>query len=244
MNLRSIKVISLDRSEVRRNQFIEMNEGLDYEFISAIDGSVLDKKTIEDNNLFGPGLNYTAGARGCALSHLNLWDLAIAEDQVLTIAEDDAIFREDFFEKADEVISLLPNEWDIVFWGWNFDSILSVDLLPDTSKAVMVFDQAMLRNSIPNFRKIKTHCLPMRLDKCLGTPAYSISPIGAKKFKSMCFPLSPFTLEFPQLKGKLPNTGIDFAMNRIYSSTNSFVCLPPLVVTKNEHNISTVQTSS
>ncbi len=242
--MRPIKVISLDRSEARRNEFIEMNEGLNYEFISAIDGSTLDKKIIEDTNLFGLGLNYTSGAKGCALSHLNLWELAIAENQVLTIAEDDAIFREDFFEMANEVISLLSDGWDIIFWGWNFDSILSVDLLPNISKAVMVFDQAMLRNSIPNFRKIKTRCLPIRLDKCLGTPAYSISPAGAKKFKSMCFPLSPFTLEFPRLNGKLPNTGIDFAMNRIYSSTNSFVCLPPLAVTKNEHNISTVQSSS
>ena len=236
-----IKVISLDKSEARRNAFNEINDGLSYEFISAIDGSLLNEKIVADTKLFGLGLNYTSGALGCALSHLSLWELATADNRALTIAEDDAIFREDFFEKGNEVISLLPKDWDIIFWGWNFDSIFSIEIMPNISNAVMVFDQSKLRNSIPSFKKLKTHCLPMRLDKCFGTPAYSISPVGAKKFKEMCFPLSAFSIYYPLLKRSLPNTGIDSAMNRIYSSTNSFVCFPPLAVTKNEHHISTVQ---
>jgi len=239
--LQPIKVISLDKSEARRNKFIQINYGLSYEFISAVDGASLDKHTIYDGKAFESGLDYTAGALGCALSHLSLWELAITDNKVLTIAEDDAVFRDDFHEKANDLISLLPKDWDIIFWGWNFDSILSVELMPNISKAVMVFDQTTMRNSIENFKKLKTNSLVMRLDKCFGTPAYSISPIGAKKFKEMCFPLSTFTLYFPLLNRRLPNTGIDIAMNKVYSSTNSFVCLPPLVVTKNEHAISTIR---
>lgn len=50
-----------------------------------------------------------------------------------------------------------------------------------------------------------------------------------------------FELFFPVLNRKIPNTGIDVAMNKIYSATNSYVSFPPLVVTKNEHESSTIQ---
>ncbi len=159
----------------------------------------------------------------------------------MTIAEDDAVFREDFHEKSQELIQTLPSNWDIILWGWNFDSILSLKEMPNISPSVMLFNQEQLRNSIPTFKKMGSPSYPLRLDKCFGTIAYSISLDGANKFKQMCFPLIPFDLHFPLLNRKLSNNGIDIAMNKIYSETHSFVSFPPLVVTKNIHEISTVQ---
>jgi glycosyl transferase, family 25 len=237
-----VKVISLDRSEARRTTFMQMNRGLRYEFVSAVDGSSLDAQVIADRTLFGEGLDYSAGARGCALSHRALWELASSEHRVLTIAEDDAVFRDDFGEKAPELIARLPPGWDIILWAWNFDSILSVQMLPGVSQSVMLCDQAGLRHSIQAFKNLQTPSVPLRLGKCFGTPAYSISPGGARKFRAMCFPLRAFTMEYPLLNRALPNTGIDSAMNKIYSLTDSFVCFPPLAATKNETEISTVQT--
>jgi len=236
-----IKVISLDKSEARRNIFNTMNGGLNYEFISAVDGSLLDEKTTKDSKLFETGLNYSAGAMGNALSHLRLWESAIADNRALTVAEDDVIFRDDFPEKSDSIISLLPEDWDIIVWGWNFDDVLCIEFMPDISKAVMIFNQSALRNSILSFKELKTSSIPMRLDKCLGTPAYSISPIGAKKFKGLCFPLSPFTLQFPLINRPANNLALDCMMNKIYPLTESYVCFPPLAVTKNETETSTVQ---
>jgi GR25 family glycosyltransferase involved in LPS biosynthesis len=236
-----VKVINLVRSEDRRNAFIEINQGLDYEFIPAIDGLSVDKQTLIDQKLFESRLQYTPGAIGCALSHLHLWEWAIAENQAITIAEDDAIFREDFSEKADLVISQLPADWDFILWGWNFDALLTVDFLPNVSRTFMGFDQYELRKSIDYFKKLTTPSIPLRLNQSFGIPAYSISPAGAQKFKAMCFPLSVFEVFYRFLDKSLPNSGIDNAMSRIYSSTQSFVCFPPLVVTKNEQNISTVQ---
>jgi len=43
------------------------------------------------------------------------------------------------------------------------------------------------------------------------------------------------------LKHKIRTTGSDMAMVRQYSSTKSFVSFPPLVITKNENHISTIQ---
>jgi hypothetical protein len=39
----------------------------------------------------------------------------------------------------------------------------------------------------------------------------------------------------------MSNFGLDVALNGISSEVNSFVSFPPLVVTANDHSISTVQ---
>ena len=69
-------------------------------------------------DLFEPGLRYNAGAIGCAMSHLMLWQEAADTNQALTIVEDDAILRHDFHDQAARAIERLPADWDIVVWAW------------------------------------------------------------------------------------------------------------------------------
>lgn len=240
-NINSVKVISLKKHEDRRRLFIEHNSHLTYDFIDAIDGSVLSVDLLSNKNLFSNDVVYTLGAKGCALSHLACWNLAIKENSVVTVAEDDAIFREDFHAASKKVLSLLPDQWDIILWGWNFDSILSFNEMPSVSPAIVHFNQSNLRISISNFKKMIGANFPLRLDKCFGTVAYSISPKGAELFKKECFPLSHFLMHFPSVKQIVRNDGIDIAMNRIYSNAQSYVCFPPLVITKNMKEESTIR---
>lgn len=237
-----IQVISLERSLARRNEFVNINVGLNYEFVNGVDGKLLSAEDIESNQYFINPLQFPSlGAYGVALSHLKLWELAINKNTVLTIAEDDAVFRADFHSKSIEVMNQLPADWDIILWGWNFDSILSVAAMPHISPSVVLFNQEEMRNNVNTFRSDKGQPYPFRLDKCFGIPAYTISPKGAGVFKSMCFPMKHFELFFPVLNRKIPNCGIDVAMNKIYGTTNSYVSFPPLVITKNEHESSTIQ---
>jgi glycosyl transferase family 25 len=234
-----IKVISLKSSLDRRKIFKEKNEHLSFEFFDAVDGKFA-KDNSEMIHLLDKNLPYTDGAIGCALSHYQLWSLCIEKNEILTIAEDDAIFRYDFIEKKSQVIQAIK-DWDIILWGWNFDSILALNALPQISPSVMVFDQHMLRSSVDKFQNSIEPSYPLRLDKCFGTPCYSISPEGAKKLISLCFPLQNFNLFFPLLNRSLPNNGIDIALNRVYAETQAYVSFPPLVVTENDHTASTVQ---
>lgn len=236
-----IKVISLKRSIDRRNSFIKNNANLNFEFFDAIDGLSLDLNKIKELDLFSSDLVYTKGAYGCALSHLYLWEETIKNNKPLTIVEDDAIFRNDFDNMKNKIISQMDDNWDIILWGWNFDSILSLNIMPDVSPVVALFEQNKLINSIEQFKIAKNTPNLIKLDKAFGLPAYTISPSGAKKFKELCFPLTKFSLFFPILDRTLSNNGIDIATNAIYSKTNSFVSLPPLVVTKNDKSISTIQ---
>ncbi|HUB14984.1 MAG TPA: glycosyltransferase family 25 protein [Acetobacteraceae bacterium] len=229
----AIQVVSLRRTPERRQDFISLNPGFDFDFFDAVDGSTVDQAHFFDSGLAERGLRYSAGAIGCALSHLALWERAATEQVVLTIVEDDAVLRGDFEAKTQDVIARLPSDWDLIMWGWNFDSVLSINAMPGISPVVISCDQESLRRSIDTFRltRLEPHIFP--LDKCFGTCAYSISPAGSKKFKANCFPLRNAGVWFPLLNRVRPNDGIDIAMNRIYPVTNSFVSFPPMAITPN-----------
>lgn len=227
-----IQVVSLLRTPARRERFAALNAGIDYAFFDAVDG-----RTVEPGAFFGPlaepGVPYTPGAIGCALSHLALWERSIREQSVLTIVEDDTILRSDFAAKSSEVIAGLPADWDLIMWGWNFDALLSINLMPGVSPAVLLCDQDSLRRSIATFRSVPLEVRPYRLDRSFGTCGYSISPTGSAKFKTGCFPIKNEPVHFPQFVQPMPSNGIDIAMNRLYPLTNSYVCVPPLVITPN-----------
>lgn len=236
-----MKVISLKTSIARRIAFEEANGHLDFEIFPAVDGRRLPDSVVRDPGLFEPGLDYSPGAMGAALSHLSLWETAAAGDAAVTIAEDDAVFRHDFEIRSAEALGRLSPDWDIVLWGWNFDSILAVDVLGSVSPVVCAFDQDRMRQSIPAFQAQTSETSLLRLGMCFGLPAYSVSPGGARKLIARCFPLRRLSVDVPVLGFSIPNKGVDIAMSACYPSLNAFAAFPPLVVTKNEHEISTIQ---
>lgn len=237
-----IQVISLGTASDRRKEFARNNPHLSYAFVDAIDGRMQSEASIRATGLFGERLPFSPGACGCAMSHLKLWETAISTEQVVTVAEDDAIFRLDFEERSRQLLGELPENWDFVLWGWNFDSFLSLRVLPGISPAVVFFNQDQLRKATAEFQQLRDRTTPMRLEHVFGIPAYSISPRGARKFKSRCFPVPARDLDLPLFGKRLPNTGIDITMNFVYRESEAFCCFPPLVVSKNDHASSSIQT--
>lgn len=237
-----IQVISLGTASDRRREFARNNPHLSYAFVDATDGRRLDEASIRASGLFEEHLRFSPGAYGCAISHLSLWERAVRDDRVVTVAEDDAIFRFDFEARSRQLLEELPEEWDFVLWGWNFDSFLSLRVLPGISPAVVFFNQDQLRKATAEFQQLSDRTAPMRLEHVFGIPAYSISPRGARKFKSRCFPVPARDLDLPLFGKRLPNTGIDITMNLVYRESQAFCCFPPLVVSKNDHASSSIQT--
>jgi GR25 family glycosyltransferase involved in LPS biosynthesis len=233
-----LKVISLERSAERRAEFRRRNAHLDFEFVRAVDAMALPKSAIASTGLFEPGLAYSIGAHGAALSHYCLWNEAISSGRALTVAEDDAIFRLDFAKTHDALLASL-GDWDIVLWGWNLDSILAMQGMPGMT-AAMYFDTVQVLERIEDFQSFSGRPGLFRLDKCFGLPAYSISPAGAARLKARCFPLTRFSINIPLL-GDFPNNGIDVATNRAYPAVNAFVSFPPLAITRNDQAITTIQ---
>ncbi len=238
-----VRFLNLDRSKDRLAAFLEVNGHLtDPVRVAAVDGAGYSRHDLQAvHALSGEMPGYTDGAIGCALSHLGEWELASRAESPITLAEDDAILHHQFEPLAEAVLASLPPDWDILQWGWNFDSILAFDLMPGVSPCVGVFDQAGLRANTARFQSLPLKPTTYRLQRSLGTVCQSISPRGAAKLLQHCLPIRPMEAFYPVLNRVLPNTGIDSMMNELYPRINAYVCLPPLAITRNEHAHSTVQ---
>ncbi len=238
-----VRFLNLDCSKDRLAAFLRVNRHLTNPIrVPAVDGAAYSRTDLQAvHALSGEMPGYTAGAIGCALSHLGEWELTANSRTPLTLAEDDAILHQDFEAKAEAILASLPANWDIVQWGWNFDSILAFDLLPGVSPCVGIFDQASLRANTTAFQKLSLNPVAYRLQRSLGTLCQSVSPRGAAKLLEHCLPIRPMDAFYPVLNRVLPNTGIDSMMNELYPRINAYVCLPPLAITCNEHAHSTVQ---
>ena len=99
----NIKVINLKKREDRKQSMLEQFEReniTNYEFMEAVDGSVLTESE-ELRLLFeGNNFNYRRGVIGCALSHLQIWNnlLNDAENEYYVVLEDDLELSTNFKE--------------------------------------------------------------------------------------------------------------------------------------------------
>ncbi len=236
-----IHVVSLARTPDRWRAFQADNPGLEVERFAAVDGRALDLAELAAAGLVLPGLDYTPGAFGCALSHAALWRLCVESGAPLTVCEDDAVLRPDFAERAAETAAQADGA-ELILWGWNFDSVLAGRLFDDTPFA-MGFDQGRMRADLDGFRRDPTRPTLLRLQRALGTPCYTVTPAGAQALLARCFPLRPQTVFIPLLGRELANTGVDIAMNAAYPDMAAYAAFPPLALTRNEVAASTVEPS-
>jgi GR25 family glycosyltransferase involved in LPS biosynthesis len=223
--------------------FETLNSHLNLKFLRfpAVDGTDLERGPLVDRGIITADLGYSDGALGCALSHLALWDLAIAQNQSLTVCEDDAIFNRGFEVAAESLVKTLPSDWHMILWGWNFDSVLLFDMIPGVSPCLGVFNQHRMRMGIEAYQSARLTPQPYRLVRAFGTVGYTVSPVGARAMRNHCLPLRNLEVFFPGLERVLPNSGIDIMLNDAYPRINAYVSFPPLIITRNQHSLSTVQ---
>jgi glycosyl transferase, family 25 len=201
-----VHLINLDRSPERLRTFRYTNSHIDFVRFSAIDAATLGRNAMQ----------------GCAMSHLTLWRHAISAGEPLTICEDDAIFSRFFEDDAEHILATLPPGWDIILWGWNYDTTLHFYMGPSAfpSLCSAQFNEDQLRLTADQFQDSAMGSRAFRLIGAYGTVCYTISPAGAKRLLEHCAALF---------------AAVDIMLNEAYARMNSFVSFPPLVITKNEH---------
>jgi GR25 family glycosyltransferase involved in LPS biosynthesis len=227
-----IFVINLKKSNERRREFDNNNlKFIKYTYHDAIEGDKININEL-DKHIFTKGsINYSNGAIGCALSHLQLWEKCIELNKPIIIMEDDAIVNRDFNKQINNLINnLLPKKWDIIQLNYNFDSILSYNNT-NYETCNCVFNQTKLtKNDIFNFVNSKINTTIAKLNNCFGSSSYIISPMGAKALKQKCFPLNNQILKMPFLN-QIMCTTIDGMMNSAYKDISAYVCVIPFVIT-------------
>lgn len=239
--LDTIWVISLADALERRAAFMKNNPGLNFLFRDAVNGRALVASNEMDRTIFDEGLRYTPGAYGVAASTHQLWTEVAAGEKIVTIAEDDAIFRPDFHAVRADVLQQHAGDIDFVTWGYNFNSVVRVGLFENQVPCHMYFGQDALRTSIAAFHTDRCQVTLPRLLEFYGIFAYSISPCGARELLKRCFPLTDDQHYSPGLNKLMPNLGIDIVMNRHFGDLRCFMAYPPLAITPNQYETSSVQ---
>ena len=107
-----IYCINLDSRPDRYNEclreFKKLN--IDVQRVSGINGKLY----------FRPGLNLSAGAYGLLLTNIRIIEDAIMnEHKNILVLEDDVKFIDIFYKIFNEKITLLPNDWDLLYLGGN-----------------------------------------------------------------------------------------------------------------------------
>ena len=238
-------VLSLERTPERYKAFLESNRfHQTIELSPAVDGRGLILEDLQSSGLIDGYLPFSSGAIGNALSHRKLWEVAVSQNVPVTVCEDDANLHRHFSEVSEKILAQLDRNWDVVLWGWNFDSIFLANPYPNLSTILMQFNQNEMRANKSVYLNAPVAPTLLRLCAVFGSVCYSISPKGARKFLDYCFPLRQFTLSVPEINFNMHVGALDAVMCSFYRQALCFVCFPPLAVTDNDHAISTVQTQA
>lgn len=225
---RKIFLLNLDRSADRLSRFWDRNSHLEgtVQRVSATDGTALDRDELLRSGYILDDLTYGAGALGCAMSHIRLWERALAENRSITIFEDDVVASSCFVETSNRITDTLPADWDIIQWGYLFNPLFVwVDL--GISKARLHCYGPKL-NSPAEFKDIPTVPTALRLLHCFGTAAYSISPSGARAALEYCLPLRHRYIKFPDAGVTIFDENIDCALCGIYPRMKAYLSVPQL----------------
>jgi len=152
-----IIIISLEKSQDRRDRLKDILKDIDYKIFNAVDGKKeteyiqkLKEKHVIENTL-------NPGQTGCLLSHITLWENFIQKDKEHVLVLEDDIYINSIFKDFIKTHVKFPDDFDIIFLGHCFES------KSDESENVL------------KYKLHKSVC-----PRC--THGYIISKQGAKKF--------------------------------------------------------------
>jgi GR25 family glycosyltransferase involved in LPS biosynthesis len=230
-----ITVISLERTPERIAQFHKVNAHLkEVAVFKAVEGADLSHDNLAGRGLIVPPIRYTPGSLGCMMSHATLWERCASTGEILTISEDDAIFNLDFERRALALLTVLPDDTDIVYWGWNFDAQAAIELIPGMTPLAIGFGKNPLPTEIVPFQNCPTLPTPYRLLRAFGTLCYTVTPNGGRRLRELCLPIRDETWDFPEIRLRIPHVGIDVGIANAMPRIRAFCSLPPLVMSLNE----------
>ncbi|MGP0084667.1 MAG: glycosyltransferase family 25 protein [Steroidobacteraceae bacterium] len=233
-----INVISLERTPERLAEFRQFNGHLKdaIAVFKAVDGATLSLDDVAARGLIEPPIHYTKGAVGSMISHTSLWEHAAKTGEITTICEDDAIFSFDFARRFMELLTALPDDTDIVYWGWNFDALTAIEFIPAMSAWTLGFGRNPQRSEISAFQNCSSNPVPYRLLRAFGIICYTVTPNGAQRLRQLCLPVRGDTWDFPEIRLRMPNVNMDVAICNALPRIKGFCSVRPLVMSLNERH--------
>jgi hypothetical protein len=143
------------------------------------------------------------------------------------------MFASDFVATANARLAALPDGWDIVLWGWLFDSTLVYQVLPGQPAFLLHRERTPNADDFAAASQGPASPQLFRLNRACGTMGYTISPQGAARLLAHCTPLRPLRLYAPEVATAWPVGGIDMMMSVFYPQLQAYVSVPPLAMSQN-----------
>src|SRR5262249_40601254 len=138
------------------------------------------------------GTRFSDGALGCAASHRKLWTAATKSNRPTLIMEDDCCLSGNFAAMAERVSHDVPGPWDILYFGYNTNAAITVSVLPNLPGTIRFHDR--VKRSPGWFAGFSdadvANTAAHRVQQIWGLLCYMVSPAGADRLLTHCFPLS------------------------------------------------------
>jgi GR25 family glycosyltransferase involved in LPS biosynthesis len=170
-----------------------------------------------------------------ALSHYGLIEECAKGKDIITIMEDDAVLVQDFDRKAMSLIDSLPDkDFDLIQWGWNWDSYLFV---LDQNNEIQKIDwtDKYLKVEPQNFRDTETQSALKPLILTFGIHCYSLTPRGAQKILDLYPVIQDIWVDSLELTGiTYTSTTIDGVFNAFYPKMKAYISVEPLSYVTND----------
>ncbi len=240
-------VISLARAADKHARFLERNAAtsLRFERFDAVDGRALSRaEAVSTGWIADSAQHYTAGAIGCAASHLALWQRAVQSQTNFLIFEDDVHCRHDIAVKIDGLLTSLK-DWDVILLGYNTDAVLDF-AAPDGSRVSgFMAGESPTPEALEMFAQDSSDVAAARLNNAFGLCAYLVSPRGAAALAGL-FPRDNRSVLISANKPKFGTDTftcmtIDLLTNTLYRQLQAYVPIPPLALALNEKATSTTR---
>jgi GR25 family glycosyltransferase involved in LPS biosynthesis len=182
------------------------------------------------------------GSICCGLAHFEVLQECIRTNEPVSIFEDDAILREDFDEKSTDLINQIEGEWDIIQWGFNWDSIIYFRLMGKEGPVCHAEQMAELEKfDFEKFKKSTDKSQLFPLVSTFGMHAYTVSPVGAKKILEFFPKISNHLVDnFDLLGVRYWCSSVDMVLNSFYNTNNAFISIPPLSYVVNDKTTSAI----
>ena len=221
---------NLDRRPDRQQLFLQNN----------IHAGILTKLKTFDGVALGPdGLKhfgidlanlpyYTVRTAGNFLSHYYAWQLAAVAPEPTTICEDDALLNHDFPCQAQSILASMPDDFDVMLWGWTFKCFMHCELIPGLRTVLIHTSQEPSPDERENFRKSDHYSQPCRCYAAWNSFAYTLSPAGARKLIDRCWPIRHENGKITARPENFPIYGVDAKLATILQDLSAWIAYPPL----------------
>lgn len=189
----------------------------------------------ELSDKISPDIPWSSSLVCNALSHYSLLEECARGTKIITIMEDDAVLVKDFDNRALSLINSLPEgDFDLIQWGWNWDSLMFVRDANGGVVKINWFNKYLKVDPI-DFRDTKAPSTLMPLLLTFGIHCYSITPQGAQKLLDLYPVIKNIWVDSLGLTGIAYRAEtIDGAFNAFYPQLKAFAAIAPLSFVTND----------